>query len=369
MNRNTHKSKLVYILPLILLLTATSCGDRSASEPAALVTDEPEPTADENIPTVADTSKDGEVDKITSSNIEQMGSIDRIMTDSGSGFAWTDSGYSIALSADEFITNFSLENLEIIRGEQIIADYPYYLTTDGDGSLLGWVDYTNRVFVTDSRLLSDPLLIDDIVPPITGLVMSSEGDFIVIASQEQTIEIRDTETGVQLDSFVTDVWLTDLSLSPDDRILAGVHSPDFAVNFIDLGTGELIKQLIWEENISPGLTKVEFSPDWSVVAWVSGGEVQLMDVGSGELGNQLLHEGPVGSISWSVDGSMVATSSMIAQGGDYFPVINVWNVNSGEVIFSSTQEAAILDLGFSPNQILFGSLDAEGKFFLWTVDR
>jgi WD40 repeat protein len=148
-----------------------------------------------------------------------------------------------------------------------------------------------------------------------------------------------------------------------------VHSPDFAIYFIGLGTGDIIKQLIWEENISPGLTKVEFSPDWSVVAWVSGGEVQLMDVDSGELGNQLLHEGTVGSISWSVDGSMVATSSIIEQGGDYFPVINVWNVDSGEVIFTSTQESVILDLGFSPNKIHFGSLDAEWKFFLWTVDR
>jgi WD40 repeat protein len=148
-----------------------------------------------------------------------------------------------------------------------------------------------------------------------------------------------------------------------------VHSPDFAIYFIGLGTGEIIKQLIWEENISPGLTKVQFSPDWSMVAWVSGGEVQLMDVDSGELGNLLLHEGTVGSISWSVDGSMVATSSIIEQGGDYFPVINVWNVDSGEVIFTSTQESVILDLGFSPNKIHFGSLDAEWKFFLWTVDR
>ena len=369
MNQNTHKSKLVYILALILLLTATSCGTRSASEPAALVTVEPEPTAVENIPTVVDTSKDGGTNTITSSNIENISSIDLLKTDRGSGFTWTDSGYGIALSADEFIANYSLDNMEMVQGERIIADYPYYLTTDDDGSLLGWVDSTNRVFVTDSSLSSDPLLINDILPPITGLAISSGGDFIVVATQEQTIEIRDTETGVQLDSFVTEVWLTDLSLSPDDSILAGVHSPDSTIYFIGIGTGDIIKQLIWEENISPGLTKVEFSPDWSVVAWVSGGEVQLMDVDSGELGNQLLHEGPVGSISWSVDGSMIATSSIIEQGGDYFPAINVWNGNSGEIIFSSIQESAILDLGFSPNQILFGSLDAEGMFFLWTVDR
>ena len=353
----------------MLLVAATSCGTRSASEPAALVTVEPEPTAVENIPTISDTSKDSDSVTITSRNIQNMSSIDPIKTDRGSDFAWTDSGYGIALSADEFITNYSLENMEMVQGGRIIADYPYYLSTDDDGSLLAWVDYTNRVFVSDSGLLSDPLLIDDILPPITGLAISSGGDFIVVATQEQTVEIRDTESGVHLDSYVTDVWLTDLSLSPDNRILAGVHSPDFAIYFIGLGTGEIIKQLIWEENISPGLTKVEFSPDWSMVAWVSGGEVQLMDVDSGELGNQLLHEGTVGSISWSVDGSMVATSSIIEQGGDYFPVINVWNVDSGEVIFTSTQESVILDLGFSPNKIHFGSLDAEWKFFLWTVDR
>lgn len=367
MNQYTDKFKLAFISSL-LLFTASSCGNGVASEPVDLLTIEPDLTPVIQVPTVTYSLLVDEKDKIVIENAEQLIEIDQVSVGGGSGFTWTDTGYGIAFSADEFIFNYSMDNMELVEGERIAADYPLYLTTDDDGRLLGWVDESNIVSLTDSGLSSDPLLIEDIVTPITGLVMSSGGDFIVIATQDQTIDIHDTETGIQLDSFITYEWLTDLSLSPDDRVLAGVHSPDFKIIFIDLDTGDVIKELVWADSITPGLTEVEFSPDWSVVAWVSGGEVQLMDVDSGELGDQLLHQDAVGNISWSPDGRMVATSSITADGDDFFPVINVWNKERGDVILSTRQESPILDLGFSPNQIFFGSLDAEGKFVVWAVD-
>ncbi len=125
------------------------------------------------------------------------------------------------------------------------------------------------------------------------------------------------------DPIKTGDWVNDaVFVSPDGSIVASLNVQNSEVRFFDAASGAEQRTLPWYDHAGPVLYGVEFSADWSTMAWYIRGTVQIMNPWNGEAGPRLSHEQFIDQIALSADGQQIAT----LQGGG--PLI-VWNTQTG----------------------------------------
>ncbi|OAB57660.1 hypothetical protein AY600_00655 [Phormidium willei BDU 130791] len=174
---------------------------------------------------------------------------------------------------------------------------------------------------------------------MTGLDFSSTGDFIVSGSRNSTAKIWDSETGEIIKTFRSDNNIFEISLSPDEKILATAGY--WGIDLWDLETGDKLKT--FDGNTSP-IYSVDFSRDGKLIAAGDyNTNVTLWDVETGSKIQTLRdHQDTVYSVKFSPIEQTIASGS-----GDKNLII--WDLRTGaERMTIRGQNRGIYNMDFNP---------------------
>jgi WD40 repeat protein len=235
--------------------------------------------------------------------------------------------------------------------------------------LIAWVSSGSTVNLLDTQAESSEPTVTESESPITGLALTPSGYKLAYATFSSQIVIQEPSDELSTKTWSLPVWLTNLSYSPDSTQLAGADLANFAIYFLDVRTGEVIRTLEWSESATSALYGVYLSPDWRLAAWVAQSAVQLMDTQDGNPGPMLVHQNAVSDLAWSPDSRLLATAAAAPSNGQLQPAVMIWDANTGELLNTLVQLAAIQSLAFSPDGRQLAVLDSVGNLQTWSVSR
>jgi WD40 repeat protein len=109
-----------------------------------------------------------------------------------------------------------------------------------------------------------------------------------------------------------------------------------------------------------------FGDDDSTLLWFSRGTVQPMELASGNMGPTLSHEDFVTALRVSGNGEVVATTAAGMVGGEYSPVLTMWDAESGEILRQIAIPAYFSSISFSPDSTLIAA-GTENSLLVFTV--
>jgi WD40 repeat protein len=281
-----------------------------------------------------------------------------------SDLSWMPSGEALALAKPSEVVVVNTSPAAPVTGT--VAMTPTLLTTSPDNSAVAWANQDNRVELW--TLPTQTVELTQTTPGtagVTGLAFSPSGDELAAANSDNQLSVWNPASGQLEQSIQLPYWLSGLSYSPDGKFLAGVDLSNFTVHILDAATGQEIHKLAWTDTASPALYGAVFSPDWKTVAWFARGTVQLMDVATGSMGPALSHEDFINDLSWSPDGSLIATASAATVNGSFAPAVYVWDAASGQQVNLIPQQNVSMRLDFSPDGKSLAILDSNGIVHLY----
>jgi WD40 repeat protein len=151
----------------------------------------------------------------------------------------------------------------------------------------------------------------------------------------------------------------DLIYAPDGREIAVVTS--LGVHFYRPGTLDLLRSF----EAPSAHYSAAFAPDWSLMAWVEGRQVQLLDTRTGDVVRVLdVGDGQPASPSFSPDSSLVAAVVFPPGEEVYTGEAVIWRVADGEVV--DRWDAGAAYLAFASDSALV-SWYAMSGIHLWAV--
>jgi hypothetical protein len=304
---------------------------------------------------------------LTSGNIQHIEELVSGSVSNAKEFIWLKLGEAIALSTDLSVLNIKTKSQTIIDGSEIAVNTPTQLSGNRSGNSYVWKDVYNVIFSIKETRVNQGALKSEFESPISSLAVSENGEYLAVSTVDGSLLVLESSTMSIINSWEYPFWLSNLSFSPDNAIIAGVDSSEFALFFIDAVTGEIINELSWMDSASPILNGAYFSPGWENVAWVARGTVQLMDIESGSSGSVFYHEDTVNKVAWSDDGSLIATTSIVTTEGDYSPAVFIWDTDTGELLNTIKFPEVPIDISFSPDGLMLGILLNSGKFIVWGI--
>ena len=186
--------------------------------------------------------------------------------------------------------------------------------------------------------------VDDLFVFPTGY-FSPDGQTVLTVSGDRTPKLWDAATGQLKATLEHDRGAAIAMFSPDGRWIA-TESSDDKIRLWETSTGQLTRLLsghkstIYDTSFSPdGRTLVTGSLDRTVILWdVTTGDVRYRFDG---------FDGRVPRVAFSRDGKFLA-----AKGGYKEHVVKLWNVSTGELIFTFPlpgQKNDIEEIMFSPD--------------------
>ncbi|KAM0158528.1 hypothetical protein ACHAQE_005438 [Botrytis cinerea] len=243
---------------------------------------------------------------------------------------------------------------------------------DGKQVVSGSDDKTVRLWDTATGLQIQPTL-EGHTSYVTSVAFSPDGKQVVSGSEDKTVRLWDTATGQQIQPTLEGhtSHVTSVAFSPDGKqVVSG--SWDHTVRLWDTATGLQIQPTL--EGHTSHVTSVAFSPDGKQV--VSGSwdhTVRLWDTATGQQIQPTLggHKNSVNSVAFSPDGKKVVPESHNQMSLHTLAVSNDWIIEDGANILwlpfnYRTAVTAIyrgtIVLAQSSGKIFFFELTNESKF-------
>ena len=298
-------------------------------------------------------------------NVTDLEKIDKVQENGAQFFTFANQGQSFALASGGEIMLYNTAP-SLIR-TSIPAENITILTASADQRALAWANQENNIRLVNIPQPSQSYTITNTGGPVTSITFAPSGRQLASASYENQLKVWDTANGQISKNWELPYWLSNLSYSPDGTQIGGVDLPNFTVHILDATSGNEIKSLTWNESASPALYGAYFSPNWKNIAWVARGTVQLMSVENGKLGPLLSHEDAVNALAWSPDRTLVATASAATVDGNFVPVVEIWNAESGKTLNTLVLSNPAIQIAFSPDGKRLATLDSTGTLQFWAV--
>ena len=349
------------------LPTATRLPSSPTSPPPAETSRPSETPAPSQTPAenqATPTAENAQIEPDNADRLEQVASLEQ---DGARLFTWLPDSTKIAVSTGQELTLINQQENSLIESASLPGADAAILVSAPKGNLIGWAAQDNSLHVWNLAQNRELFNLPSSEAAITSLVFSPDSRTLAVAAYDNGVRLLNANNGALMTTYTFDSWLSDLAFSPDNRLLAGVDLPNFLIHVWEIASGSETSKLEWAEHASPALYGAFFSPDWSQVAWVARGTVQLMVVDSGELGPTLEHEDFVNDVAWSPDGRLLASAAAGTLNGDFVPIVEMWDAAQGQSIKSLGQQAPVFGLEFSPNGLMLGALDGDGKLQLFAI--
>ena len=232
-----------------------------------------------------------------------------------------------------------------------------YEQNAGKQDLRGWEwDYLWKLCHSDLRTLTGHIGI------IHSVAFSPDGKRIASGSEDRTIKVWDTESGVELATLkghTREVW--SVAFSPDGKRIASASLD----NTIKLWNAESGAELATLKGHAREVWSVAFSPDGKRIA--SGSEDRTIKVWDAESGAELVtlkgHADLVLSVAFSPDGKRIASACRDQ-------TIKLWNAESwAELVTLRGHTRAVRTVTFSPDGQRVASGCDDKSVRVWDVER
>lgn len=279
--------------------------------------------------------------------------------------AWAAGGQILAAAGAEEITLYAIGPVN--RVFAVPAATPANLTASPAEARLAWSESGGAVHVWDVQAAVELAAFEAGPGEVTGLAFSPDGALLAASTFDRRLLIWDIATRESIRTWDLPAFLVGLSFSPDGARLAGIDMQTFTAHLFSLETQEEVQTLAWSAHASPVLYSAEFSPDWSRLAWVARGAVQLMDTASGDFGPSLEHEDAVNGLAWSPDSLLIATLSAGEVEGGFSPLVTFWDAATGEILRKVPFDEPPIALEFSPGGGELAFLFGSGEIQVWTI--
>ncbi|KAL2270157.1 hypothetical protein VTJ83DRAFT_2341 [Remersonia thermophila] len=193
---------------------------------------------------------------------------------------------------------------------------------------------------------------------VFAIAFSPDGHTLVSGSEETTIRLWDTATGIYQQTLEGhSAAVTAIAFSPDGKILASA-SKDTTIRLWDIATGTHQQTL---EGHSAAVTAIAFSPDGKILASASKDTtIRLWDIATGTHQQTLEgHSNIITAIAFLPDGKVLAL-------GSEDTTIRLWDTATG--IHQQTLEghsSFITGIAFSPDGKILASGSWDKTIRLW----
>jgi WD40 repeat protein len=291
---------------------------------------------------------------------------------------WSPSTGDLALGGNENVLLIPLDapvdlplNVDAAQAQSIAAEAPALLAGAQSTPRLAWADAANRIYTYDATTGAAPTAVAQEDAAVTGLALAPQGDRLAYTTSDGSLAVispLDQPGGGSRQEFTPPGWLSNLSFSPDGRMIAGTDAPNFMAYILDAQTGAVVRTLDWFDSPTPNLYGVFFSPDWSRAAWVAQTAVQVMTVSDGSKGPLLNHEDHVTAAAWSPDGARLATASVATIDGAQMPAVLIWDPATGDQLKVLPQPGAIRGLAFSPDSSQIAVIGVTQTLQIWNLE-
>jgi serine/threonine protein kinase/WD40 repeat protein len=167
---------------------------------------------------------------------------------------------------------------------------------------------------------------------------TSDGQAFALINPDNTISVRELETGKELKRFRGSGSIDFLRFSPDGTRLAGLQYGGPTLQIWELATGQVVMALPFPE----GVSTLAWSDDGGTLATGrADGEIEVWDTQSGRQRARMQgHEGRVTALAFSHRGDLLAS-------GSWDSTLRLWDVAKGrQLVVYRTQD---VDLHFSPD--------------------
>ena len=284
--------------------------------------------------------------------------------------AWSPDGRLLALGTSLGVYLYDAHTLEQVAFWPAEAKV-FKVEFSSDGSLLAAGLSTGAVQiwrVSDGNLLR---VFQGMFCEVNNMAFSPDGETVAIGGATdhfradptdfavKVIRVSDGERLPTLEVYPAAYgYISGMAFSPDGSLLATVSMGEIAL--WQIPDGQQVRTMTWggEE----AAIHVAFSPDGRFLAAGTGdGTVQLWRVADGTLENTLEgHTDTVNDLAFSADGRLLASASDDK-------TVRVWQVSDGKALRTLQIGHEVCDVAFSPDGSLLATLTEGTTLQLWQV--
>jgi RNA polymerase sigma factor (sigma-70 family) len=228
----------------------------------------------------------------------------------------------------------------------------------------GWTDGKVRVLDLNTGAESRQFLAHK--KGVHDLALSRDGKLLATDYGYESLRLWDLASGRAIQDFGgwRESHVLRVALSPDTKLLGSVHQ-DHTVRLWDTSTGKLLREYAETDNIG----SIAFSPDGKLFASSYMGDrgrnrlIRLREVATGKEVHQLRgHADATDHLAFSPDGRT------LIWGGQHYKDLNCWEVATGQLrrTFAGHQ-GELTCLAFSPSGRLMASGSRDASVLIWDV--
>lgn len=188
--------------------------------------------------------------------------------------------------------------------------------------------------------------------------VSPDGKTAIYSQDGMEIRLYDVVTQADVLSITPDFPYASVFFNTDGSLLGAASLNEIQVVLWDTASGAEKGSLSGFETAAP-VYDASFGADGKTLVWFSRGTVQVMDIASQKMGPAFFHEDFVSAQQLSPDGNVVATTAAATIGGEFQPVLTLWDADSGEILRQIAMPEYFNSIAFSPDSGLLAAVAQE----------